>query len=174
MFEHLVFLHPAEIKVALVPRFVVSEFIIWRQEGMRFAVSFDLGDLDEGLPFHARLSIRLGQRVTGQGFHIKEDAIAEITVVWNRQDRAPGLLFIGGKDLPQVFRVLAIKRGHRNDGIDPAGSVTEDHHAVEVVTTGMGGPLVALKGRKCARGVVLITQRRVLFRLKTADYQPGY
>ncbi len=56
-FEHLLFLRGADVEIAFVPRLVVGELVVRREEGMRLAVALRLRGLVEPLPFRARLGI---------------------------------------------------------------------------------------------------------------------
>ncbi len=56
--QHVVFLQRAQVKIALIPGFVVGEFVIGREERMGFAIAFDLGSLVEGFPSGPGLSVR--------------------------------------------------------------------------------------------------------------------
>ena len=53
--QHLVLLGRGQVEVALIPGLIIGELVVRREEGMRFAVTLDLGDLVQRLPLGACL-----------------------------------------------------------------------------------------------------------------------
>jgi hypothetical protein len=158
--QHLQLLELAQVQIALVPTLEVRELIVGRKKRMRFAIAFDLGGLVQDFPFRAGLGIFAIDLLAGSGLDDREHApVAQIAVVRNGEQFAAGLFFVRGHPLPQVARIVAAQRLLRGERLDPARLVTvvpEDHVAVQVVPSGVRGPLEADEGGKSTRVVGLL------------------
>ena len=108
---------------------------------MGFAVALDLGRLVETLPLGARLGIFAVDRLSGEGFDDrKHAAIGKIAVMSDGKHVAAGLVLVGCQPLPEVARIVAAERRHRDEGLDPTGLVAivaEDDVAVQIVAAGI-------------------------------------
>ena len=61
---------------------------------MRLAVAFDLRHLCEGFPARASVRIVGADRVSVASLRAEEEAVREITVMWNRKNTPPGFGFV--------------------------------------------------------------------------------
>ena len=157
--QHLRLLELAQVEVALVPALEIGELVVGRKEGMGLAVALDLRRLIEALPLRTGLGIFAVDRLAGEGLDDREHpAVGKIAVVGDGEHVAAGLVLVGRHPLPQVARIVAAERAHRDEGLDAAGLVAvvaEDDVAVQIVAAGVRGPLVADEGGEAARIVRL-------------------
>ena len=158
--QHLTRLGLGEIEVAHVPALEIGELVVRRQEGMRLAVTLDLGDLVERLPARAGLGIGAVEVSTGEGVDHREHApVGEIAIMGDRQHLAAGPFLVGGQPAPEVLRVVAAGRAQGGVGLDLPGLVATipvDDDPVEVVAPGVRRPLVADEGGEPAGLIRLV------------------
>ena len=161
-FQHLGLLGDGEIEVALVPDLEVRELVVRRQERMRFAVALDLRHLVERLPAHPVLGIFAVDPRAGEQLDDREhDAVAQIAVVREREDFGAGLFLGRRHPLPQVARIRAAERRQRRVRLDQRGlgaAVAPDDIAMQIVSAGVRGPLIADEGGEAA-GLVRLLRR---------------
>ena len=86
---------------------------------MCLAVALDLRRLVETLPLRARLGILAVDRLARAGLDDREHAaVGQIAVVRDGQHVAAGLVLVGRHPSPQVARVVAAERRHRDERLD--------------------------------------------------------
>src|SRR5262245_20188045 len=114
---------------------------------MSLAVALDLCGLIEALPASTLFGVFAVDRLVREGFDDREHPpITQVSIVGDGQHAATGLLLIGGHPLPQVARIVAALRLHRNQRLNSAGAqavVPKNDVAMQVVPASVRGPLVA-------------------------------
>ena len=88
--------------------------------------------------------------------------IRQVTVVRYGQHLAPCLGLITVEEFPEHGGVFAVERGERDYHIRLSLAVTEDHDAMQIVATVVGGPFVTYERSEFTRLVVPLRCGRVV------------
>ena len=127
----------------LVPGLVIREFVIRREHGVRFAVTFHLRYLVEWFPTGTLFRPGLGEGLAGKRAQREHHAATHIAVVRNGEHLTTGLGFIGLQRLPELLRVLAVQCRERQDLAHTFSAVPIDDNAMQVVGLIITGVFIA-------------------------------
>jgi len=158
--QHVLRLQLGPVEVRSIPRLVVGELVVRRQEGVRLAVALDLRGLHQGLEARPHPRELRGERLAVESLDREHAAVAEVAVVRYGEHLGPRLLLKIGESAPQVLGVLAVELREGDGSIGHARVSTEDDVPVEVVAP-LRGPLVADERGEAAGVVVSVGEGRV-------------
>ena len=134
-------LNPKNIR--LVPSLVVREFIIRRQEWVRFAVPLDLRHLHDRLITRTRRRVRCVDRVPVRILDGEHASVTQVRVMRNRKCFAARLCFILRKEVPEPFRRITMYRRERKDLLGLVRPVSKQDIAMKIIAARRRAPLVA-------------------------------
>ena len=122
-----------DVEVAEIPGLEVGKFVVRREERMRLAVALHLGHLDDRLVPRASLAVGAIEGPPLGVLDGEHAAVAQIGIVRNREDAAPGLRLVALHEGPEIFGAIAVVGRHRRESCGFLGIVTVHDHAMEVV-----------------------------------------
>ncbi len=128
--QHPLFLGRRSRDIADIPAFEVCEFVIRRQQRVGLLVALDLRHLVQRLPAGPLLRIGPIHRLSGARLVGKHQAVAQIPVVRDCENRATRRVFIGGHVFPQVLRVSAVEKRERQGPAGLLGAVSKKDDAM--------------------------------------------
>ena len=112
---------------------IARHLVVRRQRRVRFAVSLDLRRLVDRLPSGARGRPVARQRFTLVGLDPEHQAVADVAVVRDGEERSARLVLPGLHPFPQILGVLAVLGRERQHLVGLGLAVAVDHVPVQVV-----------------------------------------